>query len=296
MKRSTIRNLGRFVPGSFRERAKRHFLGQSIDQVATRIVLEESSSAVVCRLDDALSFSAPVACQNDLAHYATSFEGRAEFAALSQVARGPGGVLFDIGAHCGLISALWCAAKSGNQAFSFEPSPSLAQRVAEIRELNSFGDRMNVNQIGIGESNATAAMLIDPVGGFVQSGHFDHTMWSAPESIEVAIETIEAASARLKVIPDFIKLDIEGYEYEAIKGSAAFLSQHRPALFLELHLNYLEQRKLSPQSVVELLQQCGYSFFTYAGTELKAADVYGSPLGIYHLVAKKMENSQPRPR
>lgn len=286
MKRSTIRNLGRLLPESIRQRARRHFLGQSIDAVGNRFTLEESPSAIVCRIDDAISFSAPIAGKNDLAHYATSFEGRAEFAALSQAARDPGGILFDIGAHCGLISALWCAAKPGNRVFSFEPSPVLAQRLAEIRELNQFHDRMNVNQIGIGESNGTAEMLMDPVGGFVQSRHFDHTMWSTPESIEIAIESIEAASVRLKVIPDFIKIDIEGYEYEAIKGSAAFLSQERPAIFLELHLNYLEQRRLSPKSVVELLQQCGYSFFTYGGTPLKPAEVYGTPLGIYHLVAR----------
>lgn len=286
MKRSTIRNLGRLVPASLRERAKRHFVGRSINPVETRFALEESPAAVVCRIDDAISFSAPLACKNDLAHYTTSFEGRAEFAALSQAASEPGGVLFDIGAHCGLISSLWCAAKSDNRVFSFEPSPALAQRLAEIRDLNQFGNQMTVNQIGIGEATGTTGMLLDPVGGFVQSRHFNHTMWSAPESIEVAIESIESASARLGIIPNFIKMDIEGYEYEAIKGSASFLSEHRPTIFLELHLNYLEERKLSPKSVVELLEQCGYSFFTYAGAQLKAADLFGSPLGNYHVVAR----------
>lgn len=286
MKRSTIRNLGRLLPESVRQRVKRRFLGQSIDAVENRFALEESLSAIVCRVDDAISFSAPIACKNDLTHYTTSFEGRAEFAALSQAAASSGGVLFDIGAHCGLISALWCAAQPDNRVFSFEPSPLLAQRLAEIRELNQFGERMKINQIGIGESNGTAGMLMDPVGGFVQSRHFDHTMWSTPESIEIGIESIEAASARLEVVPNFIKIDIEGYEYEAIRGSVAFLSQHRPALFLELHLNYLEERKLSPKSVVELLEQCGYSFFTYGGTPLKAAEVCGTPLGIYHVVAR----------
>jgi FkbM family methyltransferase len=286
MKRSTIRNLGRLLPERVRQRAKRHFLGHSIEAVGNHFALEESPSAIVCRVDDVIAFSAPIACKNDLAHYATSFEGRAEFAALSQAAASPGGVLFDIGAHCGLISALWCAAQPGNRVFSFEPSPLLAQRLAEIRELNQFGERMKINQIGIGESNGTVGMLMDPVGGFVQSRHFDHTMWSTPESIEIGIESIETASARLEVVPNFIKIDIEGYEYEAIRGSAAFLSQHRPALFLELHLNYLEERKLSPKSVVELLEQCGYSFFTYGGTQLKAAEVYGTPLGIYHVVAR----------
>ena len=286
MKRSTIRNLGRLLPVGLRERAKRHFLAQSIDKVETQISLEESPAAIVCRIDDKLSFSAPLACKDDLAHYATSFEGRAEFAALSRSAGHPGGVLFDIGAHCGLISALWCAAKPANRVFSFEPSPALVRRVTEIRELNQFGNRMNVNQVGIGESNGMTAMLMDPIGGFVQSRHFNHTMWSAPESIEVTIESIAAASARLNVVPDFIKLDIEGYEYEAIKGSASFLSQHRPVIFLELHLNYLEQRKLSPQSVVELLVKYGYSFFTYAGAQLTPSEVFGTPLAIYHLVAR----------
>ena len=145
---------------------------------------------------------------------------------------------------------------------------------------------MIISQVAIGESNGVTAMLMDPVGGFVQSQHFDHTMWSAPESIEVSIESIETASTRLGVVPDFIKIDIEGYEYEAIRGSASFLSKHRPALFLELHLNYLEQRKLSPKGVVELLEQCGYSFFTYAGEKLRAKDVYGTPLAISHVVAK----------
>lgn len=286
MKRSTIRKLGRLLPESVRQRAKRHFVGQSIDAVNNRIDLEESPSAVVCRIDGAISFSAPIACQNDLQHYAGSLEGRAEFVSLSQTAADEGGVLFDIGAHCGLISALWCAAKPGNRAFSFEPSPLLAQRVAEIRDLNQFGDRMNVNQVGIGESSGTAGMLMDPVGGFVQSRHFDHTMWSTPQAIEIAIESIETASARLEVVPDFIKIDIEGYEYEAIRGSAAFLSQHRPGIFLELHLNYLEERNLSPKSVIELLEQCGYSFFTYGGAELKPAEIYSTPLGIAHVVAR----------
>ena len=286
MKRSTIRNLGRLLPDSVRERAKRHFLEQSIDTVATLFTLEELPSAIVCGIEEAFSFSAPIACKNDLVYYTTSFEGRAEFAALAQAAARPGGVLFDIGAHCGLVSALWCSAKPSNRVFSFEPSPMLAKRLASIRELNQFDDRMDVNQIGIGESNGIAVMLMDPVGGFIQSRRFDHTMRSQPEPIEVPIESIGAASARLGVIPDFVKIDIEGYEFEAIKGSAPFLSQRKPTIFLELHLNYLEQRKLSPKSVLELLQECGYSFFTYGGAKLKAADIYGTPLAIYHLVVR----------
>ena len=286
VKRSVIRKIGRLLPSAFRERAKRHYLGQSLETVDDRFTLSESGDTIVCGVDDAFSFSAPLERKSDLIHYTTSFEGRAEFAALAQTALKQGGVLFDIGAHCGLISALWCGAKSDNRVFCFEPSPILLRHLFEIRDLNGFGERMNISQAAVGEAQGMTSMLIDPVGGFVQSRHFDHTMWSEPKSIDVAVETIESASARLGVVPDFIKLDIEGYEYEAIKGSTSFLAAHRPTLFLELHLNYLEQRKISAKSVVELLRQCGYSFFTYREAELAAADLYGSPLSTQHCVAK----------
>lgn len=286
MKRSVIRKVGRLVPSALRERAKRFYVGQTLDPVSNRFTVSESATAVRCAVDDAFSFAAPIESKNDLAHYTTSFEGRAEFAALARAASEQGGVLFDIGAHCGLISALWCAARSGNRTFCFEPSPLLIKRLAEIRELNRLGERMNLTQAAIGEAPGTISMLMDTVGGFVQSRHFDHTMWSAPQSIDVMIETIESASVRLGVIPKFIKMDIEGYEYDAIKGSVSFLTAHRPTLFLELHLNYLEQRSLSAKSVVDLLGQCGYSFFTYSDAELAADDVYGTPLAIQHVVAK----------
>jgi len=155
VKRSVIRKIGRLLPSAFRERAKRHYLGQSLETVDDRFTLSESADTIVCGVDDAFSFSAPLERKSDLVHYTTSFEGRAEFAALAQTALKQGGVLFDIGAHCGLISTLWCAAKAENRAFCFEPSPVLNQHLAEIRELNDFGERMNITQAAIGEIQRT---------------------------------------------------------------------------------------------------------------------------------------------
>jgi methyltransferase, FkbM family len=285
MKRSVIRKLGRLLPVGIRERAKRHYLGQSIENVRNRFTLEETPGAMVCRVDDAFSFSAPKNSRSDLEHYTTSFEGRAEFAALAQAA-GDRAASSSISAPIAVTSPR-CGAPRNRAIAPFASNLLLLNaRLREIRELNQFGDRMEINQVAIGEVPGTAEMLIDSVGGFVQSRHFDHTMWSAPKAIEVTIESVAIASARLNVIPDFIKLDIEGYEYEAIKGAVSFLTEYRPALFLELHLNYLEERKLSARSVVDLLEQCGYSFFTYRGAKLRAADVYGSPLAIQHVVVK----------
>jgi hypothetical protein len=129
-------------------------------------------------------------------------------------------------------------------------------------------------------------MLIDPASGYVQAQRFKHSMWATPRRIEVSVETIPDASDRLGVIPDLIKLDIEGYEYEAICGAQTFLSKHKPVLLLELHLNYLDERNLSAKELVSMLTSCGYSFFTHAGTALRPREIYDSPLSDVHILAR----------
>jgi len=55
---------------------------------------------------------------------------------------------------------------------------------------------------------------------------------------------------------------------------------------IELHLNYLEERKLSPKTLVHALVECGYSFFTYGGAPLRAKELYDSPLQGIRFAAK----------
>jgi FkbM family methyltransferase len=156
----------------------------------------------------------------------------------------------------------------------------------EIAALNRFGDRMSIQPVGIGDKNHTVEMLVDPAGGFVQTERFEHTMWAEPVPIQVSIETIGAAAARLGVIPTLIKMDIEGYEYEAISGALDFLRRHRPKLLLELHLNYLEQRKCPAKQLVKALADCGYSFSSYTGRKLQLRDVYDCPFSSIHVVVE----------
>ena len=85
---------------------------------------------------------------------------------------------------------------------------------------------MRIEQIGIGETTGTTEMLLDPVSGFVQAKRFDHTMWESPQTVQIRTERIADAAVRLHIVPQYIKLDIEAYEFEAIKGSLEFLACH----------------------------------------------------------------------
>ena len=284
MKRFLKTHLNRFLPSAMRNSIKHRMAAKFVTPVTSKIEVEQTSSALKCIIENDVSFLAPVNCVNDLAYFTTTSEGRAEFDSIARAAR-VGGFLFDIGAHSGLVSALFCAANPKSRVASFEPSPLLAERLAAIRDLNRFGNRMRIEQCGIGEQSTVVEMAIDPVGGFVQTQRFDHSMWGAPQPIKVRIESIGDAAARLNVIPQFLKIDIEGYEYEAIKGSQEFITRHRPTIFLEIHLNYLEERALSAKSLVTMLLDAGYGFYASGGATLKPSDVYDSPLPIVRVIA-----------
>ena len=285
MKRFLKTHLKRFVPSAARDSIKRRMAAKFAAPVASNINIQEEQGAVRCSIDSDISFLAPPACRHDLNYFAETVEGRAEFDGIARAAR-DGGVLFDIGAHLGLISALFCAANPKNRVISFEPSPLSRERLQAIIDLNELGDRMRIEQSGIGEKSATVKMEFDPVGGYVQSQRFDHSMWGAPQPIDVKIESISDAANRLSVIPQFLKIDIEGYEFEAIKGSLEFMKRHKPLLFLEIHLNYLEARQLSAKSLVMMLIEAGYRFYASGGAALKASDIYDSPLPIVRIIAR----------
>ncbi len=285
MRRFLKQRFRRFLPRAVRRTLRQRFEAKFNSTVQTELRVEEIDSALCCTVDRLWSFLVPAAWKDDLNYLTTTSEGRGEIYNIAAAAR-QGGVLFDIGAHSGLISALFCAAHPRNRVFSFEPSPVLAERLRDISQLNRFGERMRIERIGIGETTATTEMLLDPVSGFVQAKRFDHTMWESPQTVQIRTERIADAAVRLDIIPQYIKLDIEAYEFEAIKGSLEFLARHKPTIFLELHLDYLEQRGLSAKAVVEMLEECGYELFTCSGSKLKAKTLYDSPLPNVNVVAR----------
>lgn len=277
MKRQLKQLAQTFVPGPLLQRIKAMYVSRTQGEDFPALRLEEMGAFVRCTLEGLEPFDVPQDCKSDLVLFTDTYEGRTEVAGIARLAR-RGGVLFDIGAHTGLMAAVFCAAHPENRTFCFEPSPMLQSRLEAMRKVGHLEERMQIEPIAIGEKPSTLTMLVDPVGGFVQSQRFEHSMWAEPQEIQVRVESISDCVQRLKVSPDFIKIDIEGYEYEAVKGSLDFLAEKKPVLLFELHLNYLEQRQLSARTLVEMLAGCGYSFYEYSGRPVRAKELYDSPL------------------
>ena len=62
--------------------------------------------------------------------------------------------------------------------------------------------------------------------------------------------------------PDYIKLDVEGAEYDALRGAEAVIDKFHPILFLDTH------QRSAHQNTIRFLEQKNYRFEILDGKPL----------------------------
>lgn len=162
----------------------------------------------------------------------------------------PGTTVLDVGANIGL-SALDLARAAGTKGrvIAFEPHPETADRLRTNLAANQAGT-VTVVETAVGakpgritfhesaQPTLSSATVIPP----------DHV-----RSFEVPVSTLDAewiAAGRPKV--SALKIDVEGGEFDALRGAGELLAAERPAILLEAW----GEQQLGP--IDALLTEAGY--------------------------------------
>jgi FkbM family methyltransferase len=141
-------------------------------------------------------------------------------------------IIVDVGSNAGIFSVpLATEVKSkGGKVYSFEVQKSLAYALSGTAVLNDL-DNLTVFNCGIGATQHTLKM---PNVDYSQSVDYGIVTLVNQESIN-STETIEIYpldSFEFERL-DFLKIDIEGMEIEALDGGSKTIKKHRPWMFIE---------------------------------------------------------------
>jgi FkbM family methyltransferase len=165
----------------------------------------------------------------------------------------PGAVIVDAGANIGIYSQFLsrCVGPTG-LVHSFEPSPDNFKRLsAATRDLSN----VRLTQAVVGERSGECKLYIS------DKLNVDHRAYKADGESRRAVSTPMVAlddyfKPGQRV--DLIKMDIQGYELQALRGAQRVL-QENPGinLLLEFWPAGLKQAGVSWEELVELLQGLG---------------------------------------
>jgi len=167
------------------------------------------------------------------------------------------GLILDIGANIGQTS-LWMANElkmAGVEIIAIEPFPSTFQKLLYNINLNHF---KNITPINIAFGNSDSKLQME--GSSSNSGAFRVNTSSKSENfVEVYQSTIDNYFNTDKRTITFIKIDVEGFEYNVIKGAENTIKKYYPIMYIEINNENLKSQNSSALDLLNLLRNYGYN-------------------------------------
>lgn len=166
-------------------------------------------------------------------------------------------IAFDIGANIGqTVDELL---PNYDKIICFEPNPSLVTIIKDkffnndkitIEELG-LSDKIETKKFNISNSHVVSIFSED----WINNSRFTN-VYNWDTSIDVKTTTLDEVIDKYG-IPYFIKIDVEGYEYEVIKGLTKLLENTYFAF------EWAEEQYLIVNKTIKYLKELGYNNFTY---------------------------------
>lgn len=191
----------------------------------------------------------------------------ADFAALSLFNMSQGHNLFvDVGANRGQSIESILLFRPDAEIIAFEPNPILHEYLVE-----TYRTYLNVHlyNLALGDQKSIAELFIPSYRGYpfdaLASLKYQHTYdWLGERTLfffsekhlsiskhEVPCVTLDSYDLK----PSFIKIDVEGFEYQVVLGAINTIARWKPVLLIE---------SLSRESpIIPLLERQGYRIYAF---------------------------------
>lgn len=168
----------------------------------------------------------------------------------------PGDLVFDVGAFLGtyaLFEARWSGAQG--RVVAFEPSPSSFSILTRHLAMNGLRDRVDARHAAVGASVGRRLLVV-----------FEHEPYrnqlaglASPGQVSVEVLTVDAVCRELGRVPDWIRMDVQGLEFDVLQGAreAIRAARGRMKIVVETHPDQWPEFGIDPREAQDRFRMLG---------------------------------------
>jgi FkbM family methyltransferase len=172
----------------------------------------------------------------------------------------PGETIVDVGANRGAFAlAASRVVGSGGKVICFEPNPNCVKYLEDEIELNQIRN-ITLNQCGLAQKDDILTLTVPVInsgeGSFGKSQYKDNVMFSVP--VRRGDDVLDSEN------PTLIKIDVEGFETNVIRGLSKIIGRQSPVVITEVESSHLERACSSVEELKSVMERLGYKGFKLA--------------------------------
>ena len=165
-------------------------------------------------------------------------------------------IIIDAGANIGYHSVLF--SKLGKKVYSFEPVPYNFNLLCGNIALNNLSNDIIPFCVGLGDKEEKVGIVFQEEVElwWVNSKTTSHKNYggtvigSSADVKDLIVKPLDVFNLN----PDFIKIDVEGYEFKLIEGATNTIKNSKPTILIEIHQDQIEK-------VSGILNSLGYNIY-----------------------------------
>jgi len=177
-------------------------------------------------------------------------------------------LFIDCGSNFGSYSIVISSLCRNTQVLSFDASRKMINRLKENINLNKLKN-IKIFNLGIGRKNSKD-YFNDNDSDFLNFGSYKFQKKNNSKLLKVvALDQFLDKFKLSKFKKIVIKIDIEGYEFEALQGLEKIIKFFKPIIFIEISKMLLEHKNFSQEKFNNFLLKNNLKFLNLNGKEVK---------------------------
>ena len=172
--------------------------------------------------------------------------------------------ILDIGANFGVQSLQFASNFNNSKIFAIEPTKYAFEKMLKNFDLNQhFAKNIHPEQIFLSSSDKKLP------SGVYSSWNLDFNSEQHSKHKGIKKQTLNSKFYTLDEFTDlknirdldFIKLDVDGFELDVIKGGSEYLKKFKPPIFMELAPYLYNEFGYSIDEIIDKLKSLNYEFY-----------------------------------